>query len=507
MPILLFQSYYLTESKKGMRKYINIKGNDQLFKYLVEFTRGSAYTDGQDIGWCVVGKDICLFEGDVTHYRVKNDWYSASLLTMTNTNIPNKCRTSRLRVYIPQHSVDTYVRGVQYMLTASTWINGVKIDLGSTLFRRTDTLANDFGVVKNGNDEYFENFDIDIIDPHDIMYSDSWMNFRNKVCGEPKDINNTGSILNVTLYVVEQYEDSFIMKKDWVGSFNTFNISDLQDDYLKLNIAPNYSVPGFDYTISMNPEYNWLSTYLGETYGLDGIPFSSMKFELIARNKTTAVVGPIVGFDAKQDYGVVKQTIKWESVLNGTNERHGLADWFDSWENYEEGWFFVGSYTIYDGDDEMFTILSNELPITQELFSFFVGDATEKIIDVNDMEIINYNVVNKIENRIVQLDRPDNSKSNIIQPVFFKVKDTEHLTLHPAVTENICVNLDDYKSKVDKFYIQIGDNKFEQIGANQYGILFKFRANVLSEDFVEGTYYVLNQDYELVTMGKYKCIR
>lgn len=490
-----------------MRKYININGNNQVFKYLVEYTRGDAFTDGQDIRWCTIGKDICLFEGDVSHYRVKNDWYSTDLLTMGTTHIPEHCRTSRLRVYIPQHPVDTYVRGVQYMISANTWINGVKIDLGSMLFRRTDAIANDFGVVKNGNDEYYENFDFDIIDPYDLMYSDSWLNFRNKVCGEPLQLNNTGSLLNVTIYIVEPYDGSYIMKKDWIGSHNSFNISNLQDDYLKLNIVPNYAVPGIDFNISMNPEYNWFSNYLDETYGLENIPFSAMKFELIAKNKTTAVMGPIIGFDAKQDYGKVIQTMKWESVHSAKDERLGLRDFFNSWENFDEGWFLQGAYSIYDGEEEQFTILSNELPITQELFSFFVGDATEKIIDINDMEIINYNVVNKIENKVVQLERPDNSKSNIIQPVFFKVKDTEHLTLHPAVTENICVNLDDYKSKVDKFYIQIGDNKFEQIGANQYGIIFKFRANVISEEFTEGIYYVLNQDYELVTMGKYKCIR
>ena len=120
-----------------------------------------------------------------------------------------------------------------------------------------------------------------------------------------------------------------------------------------------------------------------------------------------------------------------------------------------------------------------------------------------NMEIINYNVINKIENKIVQLERPDNSKSNIIQPVFFKVKDTEKLTIHPAVTENICINLDDYKSKVKSFKLQIENKVFEQIGVNQYGVLFKIVGSLLPNEIKTGTYYILNEDNILVTNGKY----
>ena len=81
------------------------------------------------------------------------------------------------------------------------------------------------------------------------------------------------------------------------------------------------------------------------------------------------------------------------------------------------------------------------------------------------------------------------------------------LTLHPLVTETISINLDDYKSKVDKFVLLIGNCRFEQIGANKYGILFKIQANRLANDIISGTYYVLNENDELVSSGKYSCVR
>ena len=123
------------------------------------------------------------------------------------------------------------------------------------------------------------------------------------------------------------------------------------------------------------------------------------------------------------------------------------------------------------------------------------------------MNIHTYNVVNKITNEIVQIERPNESKTNILQPVFFRVKDTEVLTLHPIVTENISINLDDYKSKVEKFVLLIEGCRFEQIGANKYGILFKIGANRLPATAITGVYYILNENDELITTGKYNCIR
>ena len=89
-----------------------------------------------------------------------------------------------------------------------------------------------------------------------------------------------------------------------------------------------------------------------------------------------------------------------------------------------KGWNIVGSLIVFNSGwkKEIFSIVSNELPITQYLFSIFTNGGAEKIIDIQDMNITQYNVVNKIENKIIQMERPNVSKSNIIQPVFFRVK-------------------------------------------------------------------------------------
>jgi hypothetical protein len=147
------------------------------------------------------------------------------------------------------------------------------------------------------------------------------------------------------------------------------------------------------------------------------------------------------------------------------------------------------------------------VPITQEIFKYFVGwdlDSLKNRQKIDDMKITNYTLVNKIVNEIVQLERPDKSKSNIIQPVFFRSVDSEFITIHPSVTENICINLDNYKSKVKSFILQIENCTFTPIGVNQYGIIFKVTGNILPQEITEGTYYILDENSELVTKGKYK---
>ena len=503
-----------------MRNNINIKGNNQIFTYIIEYQKGNSYTDNQDIYWSKCNKErkcIHLFEGDVEYFRHKNDWYSIDTLQKNVNYISNHVNTSKIRIYIPNHSISTYAKGIQYCVNLNTWINGYKIDLGSFIFKPTDCLANEFGLLKNGNNEYSEYIEFNIIDPFYLTYSDYWIDFRHNICREPLNINSTGSLLNVSLYVIDKYEDRYLMNSEYSGGATSFNISK-ETDYLTLDLSESYDPYGLQFKLDINSEYSGILSYLYETYGIT-TSLNNIGFELIIKNKDYISVCTIkekdgqiindpIGYDAVENNGFTIQKI---SVSNLKSRYSVIRDFFKSWNNFEEGWNFVASLIVYDDHgEEIFNIISNELPVNQEIFSRFTNDS-EKLIDINDMNITNYIVVNKIKNEIVQIERPNDSKDNILQPVFFRVKDTEKLTLHPEVTENICINLDDYKSKVDKFIFQIiiKDEvfRFNQIGANKYGILFNIPGNKLPKEALSGTYYILNENYELVTTGKYNCVR
>ena len=507
-----------------MRNCVNIKGNSQVFPYMIEYSKnartsnGDNTTNGSDIKWYRKNDIIRFFDENIQYYRDKNDWYNKSKLDISETrNIPSIVHTSNIKIYIPTHSVITYIKNVKYAITLNTWINGIKIDLGTFIFNPSDTIAIPTGPIKSGNNEYHEYINFDIIDPFYLIYSNEWNNFRKQLYNEKEFSNDTGSLLYASLYIVNEYEDSYIMYEDYIGGYTSFNISN-NDDYLDLRLSTTIDPLGFVFDIYMNEVYDSFQNYLLETYGLSPT-YNDIAFDLVIKNKDNIIFDPYIvrTFDANETLGKASQIIKLTDIKNTL-----IAQFLSDWSNFEEGWSLVGSLTIYDDSyysldnqsfilnenkNEIISFVSNEIPITQELFSLYTNGGSEKIIDIKDMKITTYNVVNKIENNIYQIERPNESKSNIVQPIFFRVKDTEILTLHPLVTENISINLDDYKSKVNKFILKIGDNLFEQIGANSYGILFKIKANSISSTIINGTYYILNENYELVTSGKYNCVR
>lgn len=514
-----------------MKNTINITGEEKSFIYLIDYSTNNEYKESDNIGWhnCDLNKDtVHLFNNSIDHFRHGNNWYSTTTMSLNSEYIPDNIKYSKLKIYIPNYNVSIYKRGIKYALTVNTWINGVKIDLGSFVFKPTETIACPEGLIKRGINEYCEYIEFDIIDPFEVAYADDWIDFRHNVCNEPLQQNSTESMLYVSLYIIDEYEERYMINSEYNGGITCFNIADSYDE-LALDLSQEYDPLGLTLTLDYNYVYDWFLSYLYETYNINAA-HRDIEFELVIKNKDSIIIGPRIGYNMDEYNSRGIQFISYNTIMKDSN----MSLFFSDWNNYEDGWNFVVSLIVNDpgkitedktiehnvdglnyiqyvtrrtdDDVELFNTVSNEIPITQEIFSRYIS-GSDKIIDIKDMQINTYNVVNKIENKIFQIERPNESKSNLIQPVFFKVKDTETLTLHPEVTENICINLDDYKSKVNRFILQIDNCKYDQIGANKYGILFKIVGKTLSEELVSGTYYILNENYELVTTGKYNCIR
>lgn len=504
--------YYFTDKFiLQMRNCININVNNIPFKYLLDYTKSNTNTiiDSNSIKFYKTNSDIKLLMPDIEYYRDNNDWYSINnLVASRSTFIPENIKLTNIKIYIPNYSVSTYIKNIKYAVSLHTWISGIKIDFGTYIFSPTDTYAIPNGCIKDGNNEYYECIDFDIIDPFYLIYSDEWDEFRKKECLEFRDTNNNVSTIIASLYVVEEYDNSYIVKTDIIGGYTTFSISDDTSDHLELKLSLSHEPLGFKFDILMNEVYNNFLNYLSETYGLDS---PSIYLELVIKDKENIIIDDLTKFLLSintSEFGKLTQQLLWNS--NSTNliipDNSLIKSFFNDWNNYSEGWSFAGSITIYKDDIEVLSFVSNEIPITQEVFSIFTRGGSEKIIDINDMNITTYNIINKIENKITTIERPNESKSNILQPVFFRAKDTEVLTLHPAVTENISINLDNYKSKVEKFTLKIGNTYFSQIGSNSYGILFKITANSLPQTESTGIYYILDDNKELVTTGKYNTV-
>lgn len=396
-----------------MKSQLVIGGPIYKYKYLIEYNKSNIITNSYSIVWSKNNNDIKLFGDNIQYYRKFNEWYSKNTITDYQMEyIPNDVKKTNIKLYIPDFAAHRHANGVKYMVSFNTYINGIKIDLGSFLFRPTDTKAIESGPIKTGNTEYFEYISFDLLDPYYIMYSDNWIDFRKNVCDEKENINSTPSSLYVSFYIVNEYDNKFIMNNEFIGSCNNFIVSDNSDfTSAKLSIV-NEDKLGFKFDIDFNSEYDWLLSYISETYNIRNASLRNVKLDVAIKNKNSIIEGPVHNVKASYDFGHIEQCIYWNPNL-----MESFRLFFSSWNDYEEGWSFIGSMTIYD-DNNVYedpnmveTFITNEIPITQELYSLFVNGGSEKI-DISNLHFENYNIVNKIEHSIEYINRPISNISN-----------------------------------------------------------------------------------------------
>lgn len=186
--------------------------------------------------------------------------------------------------------------------------------------------------------------------------------------------------------------------------------------------------------------------------------------------------------------------------LSETND-NVLPEWYDSMRIF--GWV---KFRHYDEDGDPVDLIgykTNMVPVTQDMWAYWCANDKSKI--EGNFKMSNFpRTINKTIQQVTNISATTDSKAGIVQPVFVRVRDLANIVIHPAVTENICINLDAYKSSVKKFMLQIEGCTFAESGRTAGGVVFKVVGNKLSGELALGTYYVLNQDSEVVTSGRYQ---
>lgn len=502
---------------------INITGNDSQYKYIIEYCPDNLLRNKSQLKYLsqkssdnIYSNDISFWNNNIDYLYHKNYWIRPEG-KLTNQYLPNSYNAKKIKIYFPQHSVETYVTGVNYALTLSMWINGKIIILGSFIINPLNLLAcNNVKIFMN--QQYYEYIEFEIPDPREIMYSDKWKKFRKNVCGKSTPLNNTGSILYISLHPVNLVNidgiDAYIKIDDYTGGQNSLNLLSAQQGDMRLELTTNVTrslnrydeEPSFILKLLFNNFYgNDLKKYLTETYNIDNI---KLKYNLIIGNEDNlyaTLESPLID-DFSSQYIFTKSDILKNLLINQFKSLEGIN--------------VVGSIDIIyednDINDKSMYLLSNKLPITPSIFRYFNTNNNESDfydrygyyinnVNLNDINMNLYNVtpINKIEQTIVHVDKPSDAKSNLIKPIFFRTTQISDIVIHPEVTEIICLNLDKYKSVVKTFMIQIEGMKFTEIGKNKYGVLFKIEGKKLPKKISEGTYYILNEDSEVITYGKF----
>lgn len=427
---------------------------------------------------------------------------------------------SRVRINFPVFSLDADMNTLtDYMLEVYTYINGVKVMLACVKYNTADILVRK--CTKKLANEYYEYIEIPFINPRDLCYGDDWMEFRNTILEEPTDINNTGSLLtfSITPVTYDPVRNVYIKSTEYTGGANSVLLDRYVNDDARLTISftNNYKyTPTIKCQYEFNSVYNSLKEYLAETYNL--------WFPLYANFELVVMDDEDIWKQIKTDY--VKIDDDYEPTMMFTRDELN----FESWEEYNTNLLIKATFNImvcvddvpstisledyvpeYEGDRFISCsyIMSDGLYLTPELFKFFIKDTNYdkkinyKLLDMNVYEIT---AINKIEKKIINVDRTDNYKSNIIRPVFFQTKNTNNLQIHADVNENIALNLDSYKSKVKAFRLRIEGIDFIEVGRNNSGVIFKIIGAQLPKENTSGSYYIIDENNEMVTSGYYEYI-
>jgi len=456
-------------------------------------------------------EDLYNSNDEPTGYKIMMYPYVDGALTgnmpdnpVTGEDVP-KIKSRKVIFNLPWFKIDNYKR-TEYSLRFTTWISGVEVVLGDYKISGDMYRAAPYHIYKEGR--YAEYATLYIIDPWSLIYGDEWAVWREEVCGERTGdmSNNTGSSISVTLTAIGETEDYYsILSNSSIGNSN-ITISET-GDFVRLDIKFRYGLSDIFLEIGYNESYNNICEYLYETYGID-IPETgiSAKYTLIISDKENElgmVEATVTPADHEQD---VPDSVSYIESHVFEKDELGITDWSE----YKDGLFLYGNVDILNGDGDVeFSIISDPIPVTPDVYKYLIiTDLDDLNIKLSNVQMWDYNIhaVNKISKNVIQVENAKDYKSNIIRPVFFRVSDIGNVAIHPEVTENVCLSLNAYKSKVGFFYAKIEGVSFSEIGRNHNGVIFKIQGNLLPRKTESGVIYILNEDMELVTTGRFEYI-
>lgn len=501
------------------------------YNYFIDYMDEPDFDKVEEFYWKFVGGKCQFVHNEAVNYEQKdsNMWEridiqdDTTFLPASDIYTGETIASKKVRVQFPVYSLSTDSGEEEwFLLEIYTYINGVKVVLGSQVITKTDTLTHK--CIKRLTNEYYEYVDLWIIDPFAFCYGDDWAPFREGTLGEIHGSNNAGSLLTFSLTPITAEADGVWMKSITTnGGQNCVMLDTDRDDDMRLKIrfVNDYKyTPCIDGVVTFNKAYDSFGEYLKETYGMDCERNNIYaEWELVAKDEENIWKRAVterkkidmdwkpewkftrddIWFEGWDEFGPAmefKMTLNFYFNINDIPENASLEDWVPE-ERGEE--YIMALY-----------LMSGDVFITPDIFRFFIKDEVfgKKVNykNITNMKVFNITALNRIEKKIINVERSDNYKSNIIRPVFFRSQQTSSIQIHADVNENVAINLDAYKSKVEAFRLRIEGVDFVEVGRNNSGVIFKIISSKLPKGEYSGTYYIIDGNNEMVTSGSYEYI-
>jgi hypothetical protein len=488
---------------------INIKNNEHKFTYGVRYNDIQTNIENTLFTYRTFEDKISFYnEGYNNIIEDVNDYYEIDE-PGNNDYLPNNINLSDILIYIPSYSVDYYNHNYRYIVEISTYINRYKVILGCYLLDKNELLAVN-KPVKMLDKVYYVYKAYDIIDPWYINYSQDWEEFRINVCNSvlygQTELNNDASLLNIEITPVLSSDQHWI-KGIYTSGICTFMIPEANNQtnlVTKISMDP---VDGlrFDSSLYFNNAYEHsfqgFDEYIRSTYTFtDDYNIHTYVSYILADSEGNFSDPCMIG-DSLIDGSLVK-------VTQGSVD--GYDQWVSSWDDWKEGLKLVSMFNVYlvgdgvEADAPLLTFIADDVPITREVFKYMISE--NNYINIDTMNINTLNTVNKIEKKIINVERPDDYNSPIYMPIYIQSTFSDDIAVHNNVNESIAINLSAYANTVKVFSLMIGDAVFKEVVRKGGNVVFKITGKLLPEEPVEGQYYILNENNELVTSGNYKYI-
>ena len=299
-----------------------------------------------------------------------NEWYYEGSEGGTECDIP----TAKIRMYFPQYSVDTNRKGAMYMLTASTYIKGRYINLGSYLFKRVDALAcpiKTFG----SSEQYVECVDMSVPDLYSILFDSNYNTIKSEF-GYSDNDKQLYSSLNFSLYIVDKMsnEDGYVKTSGCNSGQNSVLIADFDELRSEITIDDG----GDEYVLNIGWKFDEIlgesiSDYITNIYGnIDNIR-ACIRWVIMDENNIYQT-------------GVAIDELKNSYTIDLSNVRE---DFFAGWNNWKDGLVLRASISLVDGnkytDDDIYdnnfvsflVVFTNTILITQDVYAQLLYDFLE----------------------------------------------------------------------------------------------------------------------------------
>lgn len=192
--------------------------------------------------------------------------------------------------------------------------------------------------------------------------------------------------------------------------------------------------------------------------------------------------------------------------------------------NYQLNNFDIGiHYYVLDGDDLLDAVIENNLEF--EVSDIYLNKQIKIFLDVNkdDLKysffILEEKFLYKIDPQFTQPTfKPNlkyiyqnntstislnNNKSTIIQPIFIRTQPLGLIKIYKNIKQTIALNLDIYKAYTELFKLKIGDYVFVNKGYTIDGAIFEVLVGDVEN---EGSYFILDDNYNLITTGNYNLV-